>query len=507
MQQLAHDVIVWADEAPGDVAVVDAAGAHAVKEIAAAAQGLAAQLSDGLTGAPTVLVQADNSWRTLVAAVAIGLRGGLVGVISSHATRSEYELAVEDLRPDAVLADPLTLDTWHAEDAFPASVPSLDGWRLSRVTSGVASGVARWQGGAVVAMTSGSTGRPKCVVQSEAALRYAGDCTVEAVGLEPGDPVGALVPLSSVAAFCFGMYLPASRRSPMVCLDRWKPDDAVALLRDNAVAWTMLVPTMALQLSLVPGSEGALSSLKAMTVGGGPMNLSALKQAEEHLGTTFLRVFGMSECLGHTTPLPSDPPDVRLGCDGRPFPGTVVRVVDETGVEVPTGETGHAQVRGPSMFTGYARNGEPQPPDLTADGFLATGDLARVNADGTLTILGRQKQVIIRGGRNIDINEVEAALAAIPGVAQVCVVPVPDDLMGERVAALVVSIGAALTIDEVREHLESLDFPKFKWPEYVFSVHDLPQNRVGKLNRVEAVSMATHLTSSQGTDKHRVTSG
>ena len=107
-------------------------------------------------------------------------------------------------------------------------------------------------------------------------------------------------------------------------------------------------------------------------------------------------------------------------------------MVDTDGRPVPDGEVGNAQVRGPSLFVGYARNGAPQPPDLTADGFLPTGDLATINDDGTINIRGREKQIIIRGGRNIDINEVEASVAAIPGVAQVCVVPVPDDLLGER---------------------------------------------------------------------------
>ena len=98
-------------------------------------------------------------------------------------------------------------------------------------------------------------------------------------------------------------------------------------------------------------------------------------------------------------------------------------------------------MRGPSLFVGYARDGAPQPPEVTEDGFLPTGDHARVNEDGTINILGREKQVIIRGGRNIDINEMEAALAAIPGVAQVCVVPVPDTVLGERAAALIVFAG------------------------------------------------------------------
>ncbi len=495
MHQLAQQFMERADRTPDAVAVVDGTGVHTVAEVAEAAVALARVLREGLEGAPTVLVQADNTWRTLAAALAVGIRGGLIAVISGHATRSEFELALEDIEPDAVLAAQATLEGWQvAPSLFPLADQVLQGWPVHLAASGRTRGVERWDGGVVIAMTSGSTGRPKCVVQSESALRYAGQSTIDAVGLRAGDPVGALVPLSSVAAFCFGLHLPAMLGSPMVCLEKWDPATAVGLLREHEVAWTMLVPTMALQLSLVPGSEDALSSLKGMTVGGGPMNFNALKDAEEHLGTKFLRVFGMSECLGHTTPSPSEDADVRLGRDGRPFPGTEIRVVDSDGRPLPPGEVGNAQVRGPSLFVGYAREGAPQAPEVTEDGFFPTGDRARVNEDGTINILGREKQVIIRGGRNIDINEMEVALAAIPGVAQVCVVPVPDPMLGERAAALMVFTGDALDLDGVRGHLEAADFPKFKWPEFVYAVPDLPQNRVGKLNRAEAVSRATELT-------------
>ncbi len=493
MQLLAREYAERAARAPGDLAVVDALGEHSVGEVMAAARDLATALEDALGGSPTVLVQADNTWRTLATALAVGLRGGMVAVLSSHAVAAEFELAMEDLEPDAVVAADDVLGHWQvSSEAYPDKRATLDGWAL--VTSGrTASDVGRWAGGVAVAMTSGSTGRAKCVVQSEDALRYAGRSTIEAIGLEPGDAVGAFVPLSSVAAFCFGMYLPAMLGGPMVCVESWRPDDALEAMAGHDVRWTMLVPTMALQLSVRPSAEGRLACLKAMTVGGGPMDAGALGRAEQVLGTRLIRVFGMSECLGHTTTRPDEDAETRLACDGRPFPGTEVRAVGEDGKSLPVGEVGAAQVRGPSMFVGYARTGRAQPPELTADGFLPTGDLVRVNPEGTITVLGRQKQIIIRGGRNIDVNEVEAAVARMPSVAQVCVVPVPDEMLGERVAALVVSTGETLSLAEVTAHLAVEGFPKAKWPEFVFDVPDLPQNRVGKLSRPEAIRLAAEL--------------
>jgi acyl-CoA synthetase (AMP-forming)/AMP-acid ligase II len=494
MKQLALEFAARAVRTPEAVAVIDAYGEHRMSDIAAGAQRLAAALAKPLQGRPTVLVQADNTWRTLTAALAVGHLDGLVAVVSRHATAAEIALALTDLRPDALIAAPESLRAWGlSKDEYGVAADVLDGWTL-RSRPGRTAGTERWSGGCVVAMTSGSTGRPKCVVQSEASLRYAGGCTVDAVGLRAGDPVGALVPLSSVAAFCFGLYLPAMIGSPQVCLDTWKPADALDLLRDSRSRWTMLVPTMALQLAAVPSETAALTAMTAITVGGGPMNAAALERAEKALGTRILRVFGMSECLGHTTSRPQDPVEIRLGRDGRPFPGTQVRVVGDDGAPMPPDREGHAQVRGPSLFVGYARDGAVPPPDLTPDGFLVTGDLAAIGTDGTVRILGREKQVIIRGGRNIDINEVEAALATMPVVSQVCVVPVPDDVLGERAAALLVTTGVEVTLSDVTAHLAAAGFAKPKWPEFVHVVAQLPQNRVGKLSRPDATALATRLS-------------
>ncbi len=390
MRVLAQELTDRAGRAPDEVAVVDALGTHTIGEVVQAAHELAALLDDSLGGSPTVLVQADNTWRTLAAAVAVGLRGGMVAVFSGHALAAEFELAMEDIRPDAVFATGDVLERWAVSDeAFPDRRPALDGWTLA-TSGGPVSEVERWNGGAAVAMTSGSTGRPKCVVQSEESIRYAGRSTIDAIGLRPGDAVGAFVPLSSVAAFCFGMYLPAMLGGPMVSIDSWQPDLALRAMAEHEVRWTMLVPTMALQLAVRPEAEGRLAGLTAMTVGGGPMNADALGRAERTLGTTIIRVFGMSECLGHTTTRPDEEASTRLGADGRPFPGTEVRAVDDAGRAVEVGSVGAAQVRGPSLFVGYARDGKPSR-DLTDDGFLPTGDLVRVNPDGTITILGRRE--------------------------------------------------------------------------------------------------------------------
>lgn len=194
-------------------------------------------------------------------------------------------------------------------------------------------------------------------------------------------------------------------------------------------------------------------------------------------------------------PRPDDPEEIRLGWDGRPFPGTELRAVAADGTVLGPGLTGRAEVRGPSLFLGYARDGKVEPPALTGDGFFPTGDLLVTGDDGTVTIMGREKDVIIRGGRNLDITEIERAVAAHPGVARACVVPVPDPLLGERAAVLVVAEDghAGIDLDAITAHLDHTGLSKAKWPEFAFTVAELPQTTVGKLDRPGARTLAHEL--------------
>ncbi|WP_284741413.1 class I adenylate-forming enzyme family protein [Amycolatopsis sp. RTGN1] len=465
------------------VAVVDDSGEHTARRLLADAEALAEVLGPRATA----LVQADNSWRTVVAALATGLTGGVLAVVNRHTTRAEFAAASEDIRPDVVVAEPSAVDEWDVA----ATGTALGGWSVWSTVD--RSDPARWNGGVFIGLTSGSTGRAKGVVQSEAALHYACACTIAINGLWPGDAVAAIVPLSSTAAFCFGVYCSLVLGGPLVLTAKWDPPAVLTRLAETGARWTMCVPTMALQLAAAAERE-ELRGVRSITVGGGPMDQLALTRAETALGTKILRVFGMSECLGHTSPDPAEPAGIRLGHDGRPFPGTEVRAVSPEGAVLGPGETGRAQVRGPSLFLGYARGGRVEPPELTADGFFPTGDLVVSEVDGLITIMGREKDVIIRGGRNIDVTEIERAVAGYERLAQACVVPVRDDVLGERVALLAVAgDGEPVELGDVTGYLREAGLSKTKWPEFVYLVDALPQTKVGKLDRAGAREVAEGL--------------
>lgn len=463
------------------LAAVDDDGQWRARELLGEADAVAAALSDFAAPNPTVLVQAENSRRMVIAALAVGTVGGTLALASSHSTAENIAAMLDAVRPDAIFGAPAQLDAWRlGVDAKQSDLVS--DWQVRAAEGGTEAD--RWAGGVLIGMTSGSTGRSKGVVHRESALRYAVEQEAFATGLVPGDAIGVIVPISAAPAFTFGVYASLLLRSPALLAAKWVPAHALDELSQYNARWLMCVPTMVLQLSAAAqGRRGVLSEMRAITVGGGPMDYRTLQEAEENLGTTVLRVFGMSECLGHTTPRLNDPPEVRLGQDGRPFPGTDLRIVDEKGDEVGVGVIGRAQVKGPSLFMGYADGGRLEPATLTPDGYLETGDLMMRNEDGTVKVSGRIKDVIIRGGRNISIPEVEGALLADERIESVCVVSAPDPVLGERVAALVVADEPGITLESVTRTLERNGFAKINWPEYLVQVSELPMTHVGKVSR------------------------
>ncbi|WP_277814666.1 AMP-binding protein [Streptomyces turgidiscabies] len=172
-------------------AVVDDEGRHGARDLLQRAADLAETITPDWTPGGTVLLQADNSWRTVAATLAVGLTGGVLALVNRHTTPAEFEAAMEDIRPDVVIAEPSAMSEWDVGRAMPEArtTEGLDGWTV-RAGHGPHD-VARWSGGALIGLTSGSTGRPKGVVQSEEALRYACSRTIDVNGLRDGDAVAA----------------------------------------------------------------------------------------------------------------------------------------------------------------------------------------------------------------------------------------------------------------------------------------------------------------------------
>jgi cyclohexanecarboxylate-CoA ligase len=460
-------------------AAVDDDGQWSARQLLDEAVALAAGLAAAPTR-PTVLVQAENSRRLVVAGLAVGLVDGTLALASEHAGREDIAAILAATRPNAILGQPQRLDRWQLGASTHREVDF--GWQLRPVDG--PDDPERWGDGVLIGMTSGSTGRSKGVVHRESALRYAAEQEIAASGLVEGDPIGVIVPVSAAPAYAFGIYTALLLRSAALLSARWSPPAALDRLAAHRARWLMCVPTQVVQLSAAAESRpGVLAAMRSITVGGGPMEYRSLLEAEERLGVTLLRVFGMSECLGHTTPRLNDPPQIRLQRDGRPFPGTDVRIVGDDGADVGFDVVGRAQVKGPSLFLGYAEDGRLHPPTLTPDGYLETGDLMLRHRDGMLQVSGRIKDVIIRGGRNISIAEVERALLADDRIESVCVVPVPDPILGERVAALAVTDEPDLALASVLKTLERNGVAKVNWPEHLIPVDALPMTHVGKVSR------------------------
>ena len=203
------------------------------------------------------------------------------------------------------------------------------------------------------------------------------------------------------------------------------------------------------------------------------------------LGATLQQVFGMAEGLLNYTRL-DDPDEVICGTQGRPLsPGDQMRIVDGHGDDLPDEEPGVLLTRGPYTPRGYYRAAEQNARAFTPDGWYASGDVVRRRPDGNLVVEGRDKDMINRGGEKISAEEVENLVYRMPGIAQVAAVAAPDAELGERICVFVVpapGVGAP-TLDTIRDGMAAAGVARFKWPERLEVVAELPVTKVGKLDK------------------------
>jgi acyl-coenzyme A synthetase/AMP-(fatty) acid ligase len=335
--------------------------------------------------------------------------------------------------------------------------------------------------------TGGSTGTPKSVMHSENTLIYAARRFAAATGFTGDDVHVAFGPYGHASGSVFEIYMPLLHGATILPNARWRAQPVVEAIARWQGSYCITVGTHVFDLlALEKGVEPMLESLRLIVSGAGPDQLFV--DAEQRFGVRIVRDYGMTECLGHAPGRPDDHASVRLHKDGVPFPGIEYRIRDpQSGERAAQGKPGEYVVRGPSMFMGYYGQPELTAAAITDDGFYRTGDLMTETADGYITWAGRMKDIIRRGGLQVDVIELENLLVQHADLAACAVVGEPHPRLGEEIVIVAVLKKGHPhpTLDDLVRYLAARGLPKECLPRKLAYAAELPVTEWGKYNRVE----------------------
>jgi len=331
--------------------------------------------------------------------------------------------------------------------------------------------------------TSGTTGEPKGVMHSSNTLMANIVPYAERLRLDAADVVLMASPMAHQTGFMYGLMMPIVLGASAVLLDVWEPSQAAGLIQNEQVTFTMASTPFLADLARVVQKNGdAVSSLRCFLCAGAPIPSALVEQARKTLGAKIVSAWGMTECGAVTLTRIEDDDERSVNTDGCPLPGVELRVVDADGQRLPPDRPGALQLRSCSNFGGYLKR--PQLNATDADGWFDTGDMARIDARGYLRITGRAKDVIIRGGENIPVLEVENLLYRHPAIAQVAVIAYPDERLGERASAMVVTKpGETLDFQGMVEFLKAQRIALQYIPERLIVLDTLPATPSGKIQK------------------------
>jgi 2,3-dihydroxybenzoate-AMP ligase len=517
-QALGAGIAAVADARKTATALVDGATRISYQSLMARADALAGRLAGGLGlhRGDRIVVQLPNCWQFVVLTLGC-LRAGIVPVMALPAHR-QHELAYLCQHSEArALAVPGLLrgfDHQAMAEQLRAGSPTLEHILVAgpdprhadltalcaeppapaepQATAEPPAPAARSDQPdpsdvAVFLLSGGTTGLPKLIARTHDDYAYNARASAQLCRL--GDDTVYLVALPASHNFplaCPGLLGTLLSGGRVVMLASPQPETAFAAIEQEGVTITAVVPAVA-QRWLAHAAErrpAALRSLRVLQVGGARLADELARRVRPVLGATLQQVFGMAEGLLNYTRL-DDPDEVICGTQGRPLsPGDEVRIVDADGNDLPDGQPGALLTRGPYTPRGYYRAPEQNARAFTPDGWYASGDVVRRRPDGNLVVEGRDKDMINRGGEKVSAEEVENLLYRMPGIAQVAAVAAPDAELGERICVFVVpEPGQDITLGAIRAGMAAAGVARFKWPERLEVVAELPVTKVGKLDK------------------------
>jgi acyl-coenzyme A synthetase/AMP-(fatty) acid ligase len=506
---LAHFVARWAQTTPDRVAVVGDVELTYAQLWDRARRVAGRLLADGVEPGQALLAVLPNSWQGVLMELAAVI-GGWVFVprAPTIAPRSVEQLLEQfDIGGVVLTGETLGQDEWQKLWAerlhVPGRVAMLQGEGPEFVDVPVLEAVslegpiaspAAVGGGdpCLVLSTGGTTGSPKSIVHCANALVYANRKLAEALEFTERDVYVSIAPYGHAGGSVFDIYLPLMHGASVLPMGRWRAADAARKIARYKGTVLMTMGTHVYDLLGVEGAADLLASMRVVTSGAAGADL--FLQAERTLRVPIVRIYGCGEVPGHAVGRLAEPAEYRLSHDGIPFAGMDGRLVDPlTAAEVPQGTPGTYQCRGPNLFLGYAGR-----PELTAsvvgeDGFYDTGDTMFLDSNGYLTWSGRTKDVIRRGGLQIDPLALERLLSLHPSVESVVVVGEPHPRLGETATAVAVSRAgtACPSLDELCRFLAEQGVPKQELPERLVLVDELPRTDVGKFHRAEVRRLVT----------------
>jgi len=342
--------------------------------------------------------------------------------------------------------------------------------------------------------TSGTSGEPKAVMHTANTVVAPARCFIDDIPVTGKDVVFMGSPYAHQTGFLYGMLMPVMLATKTVALDLWSAAEAAGLIEREGATFSMASTPFVSDIVNLPAEPRARISrtLRTWVCAGAPIPRVLVQRAKSEMNLDVLSCWGMTENAGLSITRKSDPQEKVFSTDGRALPGSEVRVVDENRCPVPPDTAGHLQARGITHFVGYHK--KPQLNSIDADGWFDTGDLARMDRDGYIRIVGRTKDVIIRGGENIPVAEVENLIYRHPKVAECAVVAMPDERLGERGCAFVVpKADASLDLAELSHFLGQQGMAKPYWPERLELVPEMPRTPSGKIQKFRLRELAATL--------------
>jgi acyl-CoA synthetase (AMP-forming)/AMP-acid ligase II len=497
-------------------AVFDGKGYRSWNEWLQEASTLARALQElGVSKGDVVALHLPNSWEYLTLHVAVALIGAVTFPL--HMAYGEHELRVLVERAAAsVLVLPSTYaqrDLFSVGQRLLSTLPSLhhllligDSHRESD-TINVNALLHQWAGASpfpvpvepddpfVLLASSGTTSlRPKICMHSHDGLLSNAAAVVSDGEARSEDILISASPFTHLFGL-LSIHLSIFSQGQQALLPGWKTERFLELAHQSAATVAFAVPAQLRDVCLYldTHSDSPRINLREVRTGGAKVSSSLIADVRRVLGAGVIVQWGMSEVGAGTFTRPNDPPTAASTSIGRAVTGAEVRTVNENsngGSDLPVGETGDFWYRSPYMFRGYLHDEALSRESVTSDGWLRTGDLASFNADGTVAYQGRRTELINRGGLKFSAVEVESLLVDLVQLNQFAIIARADERLGER-SCLVASIrpGYTITLADIIAHLASKGLAKYKWPEELLLVDELPSTPTGKIARARLANL------------------